>query len=363
MGDEILGARDLNRILLARQMLLAREAISPVAAISRLFAIQAQLPKASFTGLWARLSGFKRQDLLAAIHERKVVRSTLMRGTLHLATAEDILAFRTTVMPALDITLPGGGRPPREEIDLAMRLAERHFASGPKDFESIRQVFASAGIENVRPMAFGVRVWLPLVQASSDTPFGHEPGGAFTLVKTWLGRDEDAAPDPKGLARRYFAAHGPSLPADVAGWTGLKGAAALLESMGDELVTFRDEKKRVLYDLKDAPRPSGGTPAPVRLLADFDGAVLGRADRTGIVRPQHVKLMATKNLLIAPTVLVDGVVAGVWRIETRRKTTTVTVRLFEAVNAKDRKAVEAEALSAAKFVAPEAEAAVTFEAA
>ncbi|MDP3854047.1 winged helix DNA-binding domain-containing protein [Phenylobacterium sp.] len=361
MADEILSPRDLNRILLARQMLLAREAISPVAAISRLFAIQAQLPKASFTGLWARLSGFKREDLLAAIHDRKVVRSTLLRGTLHLATADDILAFRTTVMPALDVTLPGGGRPSRGQVDLATRLAERHFAPGPKDFESVRQVFAEAGIENVRPMAWGVRMWLPLVQASSDTPFGHEPGGAFTLVKTWLGRDEDAAPDPLGLVRRYLAAHGPSLPADFAGWSGLKGAAALLESMGEELVTFRDEKKRVLYDLKDAPRPSGETPAPVRLLADFDGAVLGRADRTGIVRPQHAKLVATKNLLIAPTVLVDGVVAGIWRVEAKRKATTVAVRLFETVSAKDRKAIEAEAVSAAKFLAPETEAVVSFE--
>ena len=51
-----------------------------------------------------------------------------------------------------------------------MRLAERHFAPGPKDFESVRQVFAEAGIADVRQMAWGVRVWLPLVQAASDTP-------------------------------------------------------------------------------------------------------------------------------------------------------------------------------------------------
>ncbi len=361
MAHEILTPRDLNRILLARQMLLAREAISPVQAISRLFALQAQLPKGPFVGLWARLSDFRREDLLAAIQARKVVRSTFLRGTLHLATAEDILAFRATVMPARDITLPGGGRPSPAQIDQALKLAVQHFGPGPKDFESIRQVFAEAGIADVRPMAWGVRVWLPLVQASSDTPFGHEPGGAFTLVKTWLGRDEAPAPNPQGLVRRYLAAHGPSLPADVAGWTGLKGAAALLESMGDELVTFRDEKKRWLYDLKDAPRPSGETPAPVRLLADFDGAVLNRAERTGVIRPQHVKLVASKNLIVSPTVLVDGVVVGTWRVETRRKAATVSVRLFQSVNARDRKAIEDEAVSAAQFLAPEAQAVVTFE--
>lgn len=361
MADEILTPRDLNRMLLARQMLLARETISPVEAIGRLFALQAQLPKGPFIGLWARLSGFRREDLLAAIQQRQVVRSTFLRGTLHLVTAEDILAFRTTVMPALDVTLPGGGRPSPALIDKAMKLAERHFAPGPKDFESVRQVFAEAGIEEVRPIAWGVRVWLPLVQAASETPYGHEPGGAFTLVKTWLGREENPKADPQGLVRRHLAAHGPSLPADVSAWSGLKGAAALLESMDQELVTFRDEKNRVLYDLKDAPRPSGETPAPVRLLADFDAAVLNRADRTGIVRPQHVKLVASKNLIVSPTVLVDGVVVGTWRVEVRRKTATVSVRLFEAVSARNRKAIEVEAVSAAMFLAPEAQAAVAFE--
>ncbi|WP_309643509.1 winged helix DNA-binding domain-containing protein [Phenylobacterium sp.] len=361
MADEILSPRDLNRILLARQMLLAREAMSPVEAIGCLFAIQAQLPRAAFVGLWARLSGFRREDLLEAIQSRRVVRSTLMRGTLHLATADDILAFRTTVMPPRDITLPGGIRPTPAQVDQVMDLAERHFAPEPKDFESVRQVFAEAGVENVRNMAWGVRVWLPLVQASHDAPFGHEPGGAFTLVKTWLGRDEDASPKPQALARRYLAAHGPSLPGDFSGWSGLKAAAAILESMGGDLVTFRDEKKRVLYDLKDAPRPGGDTPAPVRLLADFDGAILGRADRTGIIRPRHAPLLASKNGLIPAMVLVDGVVTGTWRIEAKRKTTAIAVRLFEAVSAKDRKAIGAEAISAAKFLAPEAEASVSFE--
>jgi len=361
MADEILSPRDLNRALLARQMLLAREPVGPAEAMARLFAIQAQLPRAPFLGLWARLEGFRREDLLSAIHERRIVRSTLMRGTLHLATADDILAFRTTIMPSRDMTLPGGVRPTPAQVEQAIDLAQRHFAPEPKDFESVRQVYAEAGLENIRPMAWGVRVWLPLVQSSVDTPFGHEPGGAFTLVRTWLGRDEDPQPQPQALARRYLAAHGPSLPADFSGWSGLKAAAAILESMGDELVTFRDERMRVLFDLKDAPRPGGDTPAPVRLLADFDGAILGRADRTGIIRPEHAPLLASKNGLIPAMVLVDGVVAGTWRIEAKRKVVAVNVRLFAKVAARDRKAIEAEAISAARFLTPEAEASVTIE--
>lgn len=362
MSDTVLTQRDLNRILLARQMLLEREAIDPVAALGRLFAMQAQLPRAPFLGLWARLKDFTRQDLLDAIQGRRVVRSTLMRGTLHLASADDVLAFRTTIMPARDVTLPGGVKPTPETLEQVLAIGREHFAPEPKDFESVRQVLEARGFDPVRPLAYATRMFLPLVQASSAAQFGHEPGGAFTLAQTWLGRDERAESQPQALARRYLAAHGPSLPADFSAWSGLKAAAATFEALGDELATFRDERGRRLYDLKDAVRPPGDTPAPVRLLADFDGAVLCRADRTGIVRPEHAPLMASKNGLIPAMVLVDGVVAGTWRIEPKKKAAPVSIRLFGKVAARDRKAIEAEAVSAAAFLAPDAVAEVAFEA-
>jgi len=277
MSDTVLGPRDLNRILLDRQMLLERQSLDPVSALERLFAMQAQLPRAPFLGLWARIKDFRRQDLLDAIHARRVVRSTLMRGTLHLASAEDVLAFRTTIMPARDVTLPWGVKPTPEVLDAVLAVGREHFAPEPKDFESVRQVLEAQGFEPVRPLAYATRMFLPLVQAASNAQFGHEPGGDFTLARTWLGRDEHKEPQPQALARRYLASHGPSLPADFSAWSGLKAAAATLDALGDELVTFKDERGRKLYDLRDAARPPGETPAPVRLLADFDGAVLCRA--------------------------------------------------------------------------------------
>lgn len=361
MSDTVLGPRDLNRILLDRQMLLERQSLDPVSALERLFAMQAQLPRAPFLGLWARIKDFRRQDLLDAIHARRVVRSTLMRGTLHLASAEDVLAFRTTIMPARDVTLPWGVKPTPEVLDAVLAVGREHFAPEPKDFESVRQVLEAQGFEPVRPLAYATRMFLPLVQAASNAQFGHEPGGDFTLARTWLGRDEHKEPQPQALARRYLASHGPSLPADFSAWSGLKAAAATLDALGDELVTFKDERGRKLYDLRDAARPPGETPAPVRLLADFDGAVLCRADRTGIIRPERAPLMASKNGLIPPMVLVDGVVAGTWRIEAKKKSVAINVRLFDKVAAKDRKAIEAEALSAAAFLAPDATPNVAFE--
>ena len=94
----------------------------------------------------------------------------------------------------------------------------------------------------------GGRTFQALGQPSVDNAFGHEPGGEFTLVKTWLGRDEDPTPKPDALALRYLAAHGPSLPADFAGWSGLKGAAAVLESLGEALVTRAEDGVVVGHD-------------------------------------------------------------------------------------------------------------------
>ena len=80
VSNEVLTRRHLNRALLARQMLLVRETKSPLAAIERLVAMQAQIPRPPFTGLWTRVKDFDRQDLLRLLREKKAVRATAFRG-------------------------------------------------------------------------------------------------------------------------------------------------------------------------------------------------------------------------------------------------------------------------------------------
>lgn len=363
MTDRILTARHLNRALLHRQMLLRREAVTPQEAIHRLFVLQAQLPRAPFIGLWNRIEGFRRDDLLAALRARKIVRSTLMRGTLHLATAEDILAFRNTVTASRDVALPGGARPSPEVIDRALALAAEHFAAEPKDFDSIRAVYEREGLEPVRPLAWAARVMLPLVQADApEAPWGHTPGGEFVMAHAWLGREPTTEPQAAALLRRYIAAHGPVTPAMLAAWSGLQGAAAVFAELGDELVTHKDERGRTLHDLKGMTLPDPDTPAPPRLLPDFDAAVLIKENRARIVPPEFEPHLTSRNLMVPPMLLVDGFVAGRWQVTTKRKITTIAVTVFKTITAKDRKAVEAEGETLARFLEPETAAAVTFDA-
>lgn len=332
--------------------------MAPTKALHRLLAIQAQLPRTPFIGLWSRLAGFRPEALRSAIDSREVVRATAMRGTLHLMTAADFLAFRGALRSGEAITLPGGTKTTVTDLEPVLALARRHFAQ-PQVFESFREVLEKAGHSDIRVMAYAARQLLPLVQAASDTPYGFAPGGEFVLAKAYLGKDV-AATEPVELLRRYLAAWGPATPADFSGWSGLKAVAPLFEALGDDLVTVRDDRKKLLYDLKDAPRPGGDVPAPPRFVPDFDAVTQGHQDRARILPPEHAPRVASKNLQVPPMLLVDGFVAGTWKLEAKKKTATVSVTTFGRLSAKDRKAVEAEAIALAKAFEPAAEAAVLF---
>src|SRR5205085_2407125 len=104
-GLATLSPRALNRALLARQMLLDREVVPPLVAIERLAGMQAQVPQAPYVGLWSRLEGFRPEQLSDLIEQRQAVRIGSMRGTIHLLSAADCLAFRPLVQPVFDRVL------------------------------------------------------------------------------------------------------------------------------------------------------------------------------------------------------------------------------------------------------------------
>src|SRR5688572_33439291 len=101
MADRILTLREINRATLARQMLLERETLPVTAAVERLVGLQAQLASAPYVGLWTRLRDFQREDLAKEIENRRVVKATMMRATLHLCAADDYARFRTALNPLL----------------------------------------------------------------------------------------------------------------------------------------------------------------------------------------------------------------------------------------------------------------------
>jgi hypothetical protein len=173
-----------------------------------------------------------------------------------------------------------------------------------------------------------VRLRLPLVMVPTDDRWGFPRDSRFALADGWL--DEplsgDRAPDP--LVLRYLAAFGPASAADVQAWSGLKALTPVMDRLRPDLETFEDERGRELFDLPDAPRPDGDVPAPPRFLPEFDNLVLAHDDRTRVIADEHRGLVATKNLRIRATFLVDGRVSGTWTVERRGKRATLLLAPF-----------------------------------
>ena len=188
---------------------------------------------------------------------------------------------------------------------------------------------------------------LPLLMVPTGDRWSFASDSRFTLAERWLGA-EARQPDLHALVRRHLGAFGPATAADVQNWSGLKGLKATVEGMAGELVAFK-AGRRTLYDLPDAPRPDPETAAPPRLLPEFDSVLLAHQDRTRVIADEHRKALVTKNLRIAATFLVDGVVAGSWDVERKGRAATLTLRPFGRLPKADKDALAAEAEALVRF--------------
>jgi hypothetical protein len=343
-------ARELNRATLARQGLLERApaGTAPTAMVEQLLGLQAQEPKPPFIGLWTRIDDFGADDLRAALRSGDVVRATLMRATLHLWSASDYAALRSALQPALDDAM-GGILKARGEgvvVDDTLAAARKLLARGRKlTFNQIRDALREQFPDvDHRALGYVARTGLPLVMVATDDAWGYPRDAQFQLATK-----VDKKPATEELVRRYLAAFGPATPADMQVWSGLKGLKAVFAGM-DGLERLDGN----LYDLPDAPRPDPDVPAPVRFLPAFDNLVLSHKDRARVIDDEHrPKLLATGNLRVQPSFLVDGFVAGMWKIDARKKSSTLTIEPFVKLTKKVRTELEAEGQALVRFAEPE----------
>ncbi|MFE7591730.1 winged helix DNA-binding domain-containing protein [Kitasatospora sp. NPDC057512] len=360
----VLGTRALGRALLARQHLLARTDQPPAALIHHLGGLQAQAaPQPPYLGLLARLDGFAPEQLSTLIERRAVVRIALQRGTIHLVTAEDCLTLRPLLQPLLDQALRTtyGKRLIGLDLDALAAEARALVEAEPRTFQQLGALLAASRPErDPAALAQAARCRLPLVQVPPRGLWGRGGPAAHTTAEAWLGRPLDPSPDPGGLVLRYLAAFGPASAADLRKWCGLSGLAPVLRRLAPRLLAFRDERGRQLYDLPEAPRPDPSVPAPVRLVAPFDNLLLSHADRTRVLPERYRGRVMTQNGIVHGTLLVDGLVAGTWRLAGERE---AVVAPFAPLRPADLRAAEAEAERVLAFAGAGERGAVRFEAA
>jgi len=352
-----LSTRALNRALLARQMLLAREKASAIDAIGRLVGLQAQIARPPFVGLWTRLRDFQRTELARALHDRKAVRVTSMRGTLHVMTTADYVALRGALQPMLSRGTLAilRGRGTGLDVDALSAEGRKFFKLGAT-FDALRDHLKTVYPKgDERAMAYAIRNHVPLVQVPTDAAWAFPAAADFALADGWLSKKVSTkATTAEALVLRYLAAFGPATPSDAQAWSGMAGLREVFEALRPSLVTFRDERKRELFDLPNAPRPDEDTPAPVRFIPDFDNLVLSHDDRTRIMANEHRSRVTLKNLQVRATFLVDGIVAGTWKSERKKKAAVLVIEPFAAVPKRARAALEEEGESLLAFLEEDA---------
>ena len=359
MEPEVLSHRALNRALLERQRLLRREPGAPVIeTVEHLVGMQAQAPFPPYFGLLARLAEFQADDLAGLLLSRDVVRVALMRGTIHLVSARDGLALRPLIQPVLDRALATTFGRQLAGADLtAVAAAGRALTvEQPRTFAELGGLLAQTWPDHPpAALAQAVRALVPLVQVPPRAVWGQAGQARHTPAETWLGRPLDEGASLAAMVRRYLAAFGPATVLDVQAWSGLTRLREVIEPMRPRLRTFRDPSGRELFDLPEAPRPDPGTPAPARLVPEYDNLILAHDDRTRVMSEENRKRLFSLLNVFPGTVLVDGFVGGMWRLSRSRHAATLTVELFgDRVPARDRDEITAEATRVLAFAAPRA---------
>jgi hypothetical protein len=309
-----LSRRGLNRALLARQLLLDRRPTSAYDAIEHLVGMQGQAPLAPYVGLWSRLAGFETGDLASLLIERRAVRTSLLRGTIHLVTDSDALTLRPLLQPVLDRY---HGRMV-DHVDLApvLAYARELVETRPRTQAELRTAFARRWPgADAATLALVTHLRLGLVQVPPRGVWGRTGLPALTTLETWLGRPLDASPSLDRLVLRYLAAFGPATVHDMQAWCGLTRFGEVVERLRASLRVLGSADGGELYDLPDAPRPDPDVPAPVRFLPEYDNALLSHKDRRRIVPERRRVPLPPGKGAATGTVLIDGWYGAIWRFD------------------------------------------------
>lgn len=416
--SRVLGARELNRALLARQGLLARSSAPACEMVERLVGMQAQVPGNPYVALWSRLLSFDPLELSELVAGRGAVRAQLMRSTIHLVTARDMLAISPVTLPVLARTFKAPWAAKLAGASLAEVVAAgcSLLAEAPRTRAELAELLAPRWPDaDPAALAHAVTFNSALVQVPPRGLWGGRGQATWALAEDWLAAAPTptaAAPEPApardaapaepppvrrapaaeppltrasfaaeppparaaaragpapaidALVLRYLAAFGPATVADIRTWSGLTGLRPVVERLRPHLRTFRDEQGRELLDVLDGPLPDPDTPAPPRLLPEYDNVFLSHADRARVLCGLGPGLPLPQGGRAFGSVLADGFFRAFWQIVEQPGRATLTIDRFERQPGERRDlldAIAAEAEGLLALLSPDAEHAVRFD--
>ena len=330
--------RELNRALLARQLLLQRARLPVPRAVERLGGLQTQYAPSAYIGLWSRLEGFERHELTRALERRAVVQGTLMRGTIHIVSPRDYRSLAAGIRQDrrkwwLGVTR---GQITESQVADVARRTRSLLADGPR---RRRELLAELDVDSA--VWNGVGGWVDLLRVPPSGTWERRSADLYAVAQDWLGPGEATFDEGIELiVRRYLGGFGPASRKDIANWAGVSTPTLTPAFERMRLRRFCNERGEELLDLPGAPLPDPETPAPIRFLPTWDATLLVHARRTQILperfRPKVFHVRVPQSV---PTLLIDGQVAGTWKHAGGR----VRVEAFEPIRRAARRELADEA--------------------
>ena len=309
--------RVVHSALLAER--IARHGFGPeaadsvVAAVARTTAIQAQDHPAARLGVRVRSAGLTDADVLSAVGAGSVVRTWLMRGTIHLVDLADVRWLVALFGPALERKFAQRWRGLGLDgafADKCLDALPAILADGPRTRAEIDAALAAGGLTYASP---DPQAGLHLMLIASARGLVCRAGdrgrtATFALLDEWVAGSPQG---PRGdaalaeLARRFYRAYSPATSADLSTWSGLAGARATS--------LIRDELTPVDVGGKPGFRLGAIEPARgVRLLPAYDNYLIGYRERNFV--PEAARADVYVGGVIRPTVIDDGRVVARWSL-------------------------------------------------
>jgi uncharacterized protein YcaQ len=326
--------------------------------------IQAQLMAAAEMALWARRHDLTRAEIRSALWgSRTLVKTSLMRQTLHLIPAADfhiyISALKRSRVEALRRIMSRFGITPKDTDALTESILEA-LRSGPlTQLELTEQIMPKAGkkLKTYMEHAWSIQLFrLALIEGLIC--YGTERGNKTTFVRVdrWLPKQSevDEREARQILLRRYLRAYGPATLRDFSKWAGIsmQEAKPVWESLADELVEVDIENKKAHVLRADYGQLANSflDDQIVRLLPHFDPYMLGHAEKDHLVDSANYKRVYRNQGWISPVILLNGRVIGAWSCARRGKRWSLEIELFEKLAKIIRNKIEAEAAGVRNFL-------------
>jgi uncharacterized protein YcaQ len=356
-------AEKIAAFRLRRHHLLAEAPADAVTICRDMCGVQAQVMGAAYLQFWTRNHSLTRAGIENALwHTRTLVKTSLMRQTLHVIPSDEFplyiaaqRASRTAgalrVMARFGIT--------REEADASSSLIIEALSSGPLRRPEILAALRPKVSKRVH--AWAEKCWglVRLPVAEGMVCYGRGEGNQAVFIRTdqWLPKSAiknlPAAKAQSELLRKFLRAYGPATVADFAHWSGIsmqeiRPLRPLLEA---ELEEIDCEKKNSILLREDvaALRKCSGNESCVRLLPIFDSYLLAHRGKDHLLSAQHYKRVYRNQGWISPVVLINGAIAGIWLHKLQNKRLLVKINPFGKLTRAQRAAIEREAVALATF--------------